>query len=79
MTDTRTKTEKGLAVAAFASAAAMAFLAFLTQGEINNSALWYIAQALTYSATMLGIKYQVQKYDHNSKANDKGLDCNPRV
>lgn len=79
MTDTRTKTEKGLAVAAFATAAAMAFLAFLTQGEINNSALWYIAQALTYSATMLGIKYQVQKYDHNSKANDKGLDSNPRL
>ena len=79
MSDTRTKTEKGLAVAAFATAAAMAFLAFLTQGEINNSALWYIAQALTYSATMLGIKYQVQKYDHNSKTNDKRLDCNPHV
>lgn len=77
--DTRTKTEKGLAVAAFASAAAMAFLAFITQGEINNSALWYIAQALTYSATMLGIKYQVQKYDNNSKANNEGLDSNPRV
>lgn len=61
MTSSRTRTEKGLAVAAFATAAAMAFLAFLTQGEINNSALWYIAQALTYSATMLGIKYQVDK------------------
>lgn len=59
----RTRTEKGLAVAAFATAAAMAFLAFITQGEINNSALWYIAQALTYSATMLGIKYQVDKRD----------------
>lgn len=61
-----TRTEKGLAVAAFLTAAAMAFLAFLTQGEINNSALWYIAQALTYSATMLGIKYQVDKHasDH---------------
>lgn len=63
MTSSRTRTEKGLAVAAFATAAAMAFLAFLTQGEINNSALWYIAQALTYSATMLGIKYQVDKRD----------------
>ena len=79
MSSNRTKTEKGLAVAAFASAAAMAFLAFLTQGEINNSALWYIAQALTYSATMLGIKYQVQKYDYNSKANDEGLGSNPRL
>lgn len=63
MISSRTRTEKGLAVAAFATAAAMAFLAFLTQGEINNSALWYIAQALTYSATMLGIKYQVDKRD----------------
>lgn len=61
MTSGSSRTEKSLAVAAFATAAAMAFLAFLTQGEINNSALWYIAQALTYSATMLGIKYQVDK------------------
>lgn len=57
----RTRTEKGLAVASFATAATMAFLAFLSQGEINNSALWYIAQALTYSATLLGVKYAITK------------------
>lgn len=64
----RTRVEKSLAVAAFVSAAAMAFLSLYLSGrnEISSSALWYIAQALTYSATMLGIKYQVDKH-HETK------------
>lgn len=64
----RTRVEKSLAVAAFVSAAAMAFLSLCLSGknEISSSALWYIAQALTYSATMLGIKYQVDKHEIKS-------------
>lgn len=61
----KSRVEKGLAIAAFITAAAMAFLSLSLSGtnEISSSALWYIAQALTYSATMLGIKYQVDKHE----------------
>ena len=59
--DTKEKIQYSTAVAMIASAVVLAFICFfLNHYKIEDSVLWYIAQALVYAASIFGISLAIK-------------------
>lgn len=61
MVDTKEKIQYGTAVLMVISAVVLAFICFfLNHYKIEDSVLWYIAQALVYAASIFGISLAIK-------------------
>lgn len=59
--DTKEKIQYGTAVLMVISAVVLAFICFfLNHYKIEDSVLWYIAQALVYAASIFGISLAIK-------------------
>lgn len=59
--DTKEKIQYATAVAMVVSAVVLAFICFfLNHYKIEDSVLWYIAQALVYAASIFGISLAIK-------------------